>query len=134
MQELAVDWPMWLGTPLQGGTFVLLLIFVVRTSPAWLTTWSSLRLAKSQRNTDRIKELEKQVKDCRAECDAQTRELQDQIQGLRQQRNTEQLVIMRAIVSMSGDPAVKQQLELLEAMEISLASSRRAAEGEANGD
>lgn len=115
-----LDWPNWLGTPLQAGTFIAVLIVALRTSPAWLTTWSTMRLARSNANAERIKHLEEQVRECRKECDDQTATLRNEIHGLRQQRNHEQLVIMRAIVNMSNDPAVKQQLELLEAMEISL--------------
>lgn len=117
--------PNWFGTVPQWGMFVLLGIAIVRTSPQWLTTWSTLRLAKSNANAERIKVLEQQVRDCIAECSAHTRQLQDKIQGLQSQRNAEQLVVMRAIVGMSNDPAVKRQLELLEAMEISLARAKR---------
>lgn len=135
MQSMVLDWPTWLGTPLQGGTLLILTIFLIRTSPAWYTTWSTLRLAKSNQNAERIKDLEQQIIDCRRDCDEQTNELRKEIQGLRQQRNSEQLVIMRAIVGMSGDPAVKQQLELLEAMEVSLARNgkRKAAEDGSQG-
>jgi len=124
-----IDWPAWLGTPLQGGAFVLLLILAVKTSPAWLTTWSTMRLAKSNANAERIAALERQVKECRDECAAQERRLLDQIHGLRTQRNTEQLAIMRAIVRMSGDPMVKQQLELLEAMEIEFTQQEEDKDG-----
>jgi hypothetical protein len=98
--------------------FIALVIVAIRTSPAWLTTWSTLKLATSNRNAERIKELEAQVKAC-----------QETIEGLRKQRNHEQLVIMRAIVGMSSDPQVKQQLELLEAMEISLKKGAQDGNG-----
>lgn len=112
--------PPWLGTLPSWGIFILLCVAVVRTSPAWLTTWAQLRLAKSNENAQRIANLEQQVLDCIKDCDEHKKQAHKEIQGLRTQRNAEQLVIMRAIVSMSNDPVVKQQLELLEAMEVSL--------------
>lgn len=113
--------PPWAGTVPQWGLFIVLCIAVVRTSPQWLTVWSSLRLARSNRNRDRIQELEAEVHRCHHECQEKIGALQEVIQGLREQRNAEQLAIMRAIVRMSDDPAVKQQLQLLESMEASLA-------------
>lgn len=124
-------WPEWAGSIPLWGVFVLLAIIAVRTSPQWLETWSRLKLAKEQRVASRITELEGRLADCEIRCTEEKRELRDEIEGLRRQRNAEQLVIMRAIVDMSNDPAVKQQLALLEAVEISLGkANRRSRENE----
>lgn len=112
--------PSWAGTVPQWGLFLLFAIAVVRTSPQWLTTWVTLRLARSNRNADRIKELEGQVRECRTECDQKIETLHNEIHGLRTQRNAEQAIIMRAILRTSNDPDVRKRLELLEAMEASL--------------
>jgi hypothetical protein len=115
--------PDWVGTAPQWGLFIVFAIAVIKTSPQWLTTWSALRLAKSNRNSSRIKDLEEQVRVCREECDRDRRNFRIEIEGLRKQRNTEQLAIMRAIVRMSSDPEVKRQLELLEGIEISFSGA-----------
>lgn len=124
--------PEWAGTVPQWGVVLLLLIAVVRTSPNWLETWAKLRLARSNRNKERIEELELQVRECREQCDRETQALQQQIHGIREQRLAEQLSMMRAIVRMSGDPEVKKQLDLLEAMQISLMRTQHKEDGEAD--
>lgn len=108
------------GTVPQWGVLIVLAIAVVRTSPQWLTTWVTWRLARSNRNRDRIIELEGQVKACRDECDEKIDKLHTEIFGLRTQRNASDAVIMRAILRTSNDPDVRRRLELLEAMEASL--------------
>jgi membrane protein insertase Oxa1/YidC/SpoIIIJ len=125
------NWPAAAGSIPMWGVFFMVLVIAIRTSPQWLDTWSKMKLAKAQRVAGRINELEARLAACEKECAERERSLHNEIQGLRQQRNAEQLVIMRAIVSMSGDPQVKQQLELLEAMEIGLKAGLE--EGASNG-
>lgn len=118
MLDAMVDkFPGWVGTVPQWGMFILLAIAVVRTSPQWLSTYSSMRLAASNRNRDRIRELEEEVHRCHRECEERIGKVGKELQGMRDQRVTEQLALMRAVVRMSGDPQVKQQLELLEAIQ-----------------
>lgn len=126
--------PWWAGTVPQWGLVLLLAIAVVRTSPQWLSTWSTMRLAASNHNRDRIKDLEDEVHRCHRECEERIQILQDIVQGLREQRNAEQLAIMRAIVRMSGDPQVKHQLDLLESMEVKLEPILKGADDEDKGD
>lgn len=113
--------PSWAGTAPQWGMFIVLAIAMVRTSPAWVQAWSAWKIAASNRNRSRIRELEQQVHDCHKECETKIAVLTMELHSMRAQRNAEQLSIMRAIVRMSGDPAVKQQLDLLEAIEIQAA-------------
>jgi hypothetical protein len=120
--------PSWAGTVPQWGLVLLVAIAVVRTSPQWFETWVQARREWHDRHGRRIKDLEEQLAECRRECDEQREIHRTEIDGLRKQRNSEQLAIMRAIVRMSGDPAVKQQLTLLEAMEEGLAQAAEEQE------
>lgn len=114
--------PSWIGTVPQWGVLVVLAIAVVKTSPQWLTTWVTWRLARSNRNRDRIIDLESQVRECRTECDEKIAKLHNEVFGLRTQRNASDAVIMRAILRTSNDPDVRKRLELLEAMEATLST------------
>lgn len=118
--DLLKGLPSWAGTVPQWGLFFLLAIAVIRTSPHWLETWSAMRLARSNRNAERIRELEMQVKECRVECDTKIASLHSELFAMRTQRNQEQAVIMKAILRTSNDPEVRKRLDLLEAMEASL--------------
>lgn len=120
MNELFKDLPAWFGTVPQWGMFLLLLIAVIRTSPQWLSTWASLKVARSNRNRERIIELEKQVHECQRECEEHKKYLREEINGLKQQRLAEQATIMRAILRMSNDPEVERQLHLLETIQATL--------------
>jgi hypothetical protein len=123
VSELFKDLPQWAGTVPQWGLFLVLCIAVVRTSPHWLETWSAMRVARSNRNAERIRELETQVRSCRAECDEKIANLHNEIYGLRTQRNAEQAGMLRAILSTIDSPALRKQLDLIESLEIGLRAS-----------
>jgi hypothetical protein len=112
--------PAWAGTVPQWGLFFLLLIAVVRTSPQWISAWVKMRLVRSNQNAERIRELVQQVRECRTECDEKIEALQLEIYGIRTQRVSEQIALMRAILRTVESPELRKQLELLEAMQISL--------------
>jgi hypothetical protein len=123
VSELFKEFPTWIGTVPQWGLFFVLLIAVIRTSPHWLETWSAMRVARTNRNADRIRELEGQVRECRAECDEKIGRLHNEIYGLRTQRNAEQAALLRAILRTIDNPELRKQLELLESLEIGLRAS-----------
>lgn len=96
---------------------ILLLIAVVRTSPQWLATVAAARTARSNRNAERITDLEAEIKKCREDCDRETELLRQHIHGMERQRNSEQRAIVRAILQTISDPSVKKQLEMLESIQ-----------------
>lgn len=108
-------WPYAIGSPLQGGMLVALVALAVRTSPAWLTTWSAMRLAKSNANAARIAELEKQVKQCYDECSDVKREHAESLNTLREEHN-EAMRLMNERLLGEQRQRIQEQVSLISAI------------------
>lgn len=81
----------------------LLLIAFITLVKIWPIIQKNLFEARETRETRygmRIRELERDVADCRRECDEHKREMYSEIEGLRRQHRTEQLSLVRTIVEL----------------------------------
>lgn len=132
-QLVGGDFPMWLGN---APSWVLVLIVLVTLIKTWPIIQRNLYDAKEKRETrygSRIRELEKDVEECRRECDEHKREMHYQMEGLRKQHRSEQLALVRTIVEIFPDaPQLHLLLRTLELGERSVAVA--AYVGETIGD
>ena len=109
MGELFQGLPSWVGTLPQWG---ILLSFVFAM---WKITFADSTAMRKELNV-RISELKRD----HSECVARMLHLQKTIDGMRRQRVSEQIAMMRAILRTVEDPTLRKQLEMLEALEINL--------------
>jgi hypothetical protein len=121
-----LQWVRWFGTPSQIALLVIVLVTLIKTWPIIQKQLGDVMLAREGRYGARITHLESELKKCHEECTEKIDKLNNTIYGMRKQDFAKQHAIMRAIVRMSNDPDVKQQLVLLEAMEVS--ASREVTE------
>jgi hypothetical protein len=134
MEEFVKILPSWMGTVPQWiivGSLILALIKIIpimrqQNIDSNRTTIGTL--------ITRIDVLRQEVKDCRELCDEDTGKLKEEIHGLRTQRLAEQATLMRAILRTSNDPEVRKQLEILEAMQASLAVAAVSYKGADDGN
>jgi hypothetical protein len=105
--ELVTSMPSWAGTIPQWG---ILLSFVFAV---WKISFAD--------STAIRKELSKRIEELKADhstCLTTLQHLQDSLNGMRKQRVSEQIAIMRAILKTVEDPALRKQLEMLEALNL----------------
>jgi hypothetical protein len=113
----------YIGTVPQWGVFFLLIIVAIRTSPKWLEVWSAMKIARSNRNAARIRELEEKLNNCHTECQEKITGLHNELYAMRTQRNSEQAGIIRAILQTVDDPALRKQLNMLESVQKGLTTA-----------
>lgn len=115
----------WLlsGTAPQWGVLFLLAVVVVRTSPQWLTVWSTLKLARQERVAARITELETSVRECREECDRQTDSLHQKLRNEAEQRVQSEISLVSTLVQIVDAPQLRAILTALESRKTILAAA-----------
>lgn len=122
-----VSWTGALGTPAQIGSFVVLVLALLKIS----VPWRQQTIDKHEREIARLlagkTELKEEIKQLRADCDVETeglkkeiQGLKDQIHGMRDQRNAEQLAIIRGILETVESPELRKQLVMLESVGLAL--------------
>lgn len=129
-----INWAHWLtsGTPPQWALLVIVIIAVLRYGPIWHKQVIDAQADKRLRYSVRIGELEDKLRKLRSDCDQETANLKkeikglhDEINGLRAQRITEQMAIIRGILQTVDSPELKRQLSMLEAVQIAIGSSHQ---------
>lgn len=106
--------PLW-------GIFGMVLIAFIKVWPQLKQQSIDERLSIKNGYIDRIKGLERDVKECRDQCDADTRQLnehitalQEELYGLRKQHIQEQISFINAITQSVDAPQLKILLQALE--------------------
>jgi hypothetical protein len=116
--DLAAIWPDWIGSPLQAGSFVVLLVIAVRTSPEWLRLWLQARKERSDRLGKRIADLEAAVEKCQRECEEQKQDMRDKLEGMHLQKLQEQSSLINAILASIDSPQLKALLHTYESVQV----------------
>jgi hypothetical protein len=117
MEEFALVWPEWLGTPSQLALLVIVILALIKMWPIIQAKVLEATLVREGRYGERIKHLEEELQRCHEECSKKIESLRDTIMGMRDQRAAEQIAMMRAILRTVESPELRKQLEMLEALQ-----------------
>lgn len=116
-----LKWLMSVGSPAQVALFGLALITLIKVWPIIQKNVFDAREAREGRYGQRISHLESELTRCHEECKEKIENLDAVIHGMRNQRTAEQIAMMRAILRTVEDPGLRKQLEMLEALNMTIA-------------
>jgi hypothetical protein len=122
------QWPTWLGTPSQVGLLVVVFLALIKVWPTLRQQNIDAWLASKQSYVERIKDLERQVKECQADsikkdqdADKRERRLQDEIDALKTKINNEawqrvqsEISLVSTLVAVVPNAELKIILEALQ--------------------
>lgn len=106
-----------LGSIAQVGTFLAVIIALIGAYVKLSDRGMTHAEVMCGQLTTEVANLRAELRACEKECGARLKHLQEEISGMRDQRNQEQVSMIRAILQSVENPDLRKQLELLEAVQ-----------------
>lgn len=106
-----------LGSVAQVGTFLAVIIALIGAYVKLRDRGMTHAEVMCGQLTTEVANLRNELRACEKECGAKVKALHAEISGMRDQRNQEQVSMIRAILQSVENPDLRKQLELLEAVQ-----------------
>jgi hypothetical protein len=100
-----------LGTPLQGATFLVVLVAFIRFVVPW--------------RADEMRKLRDELKRCEADCAIAIKNLHLEVWGLRKQNIADQIALINVILNNVNAPELKALLLTLESVQVHLTTQQK---------